>query len=110
MFILLFIPGCKSNYKSEKENVSVFKFLNEEKLQKSWLKNIPRKNWIPGKRSVVCEKHFERTFISKEENYKDENGIKRCFLRKKPTLLPQAISTLFQNLPKYLSKSVTTNR
>jgi len=105
------VPGCKSNYETEKENnVSVFMFPKEEKLRQSWLKNIPRKDWIPGKRTVVCEKHFERTFISKEESYKDENGIERSFPRKRPILLPQAIPTLFPNLPKYLSKPLMTTK
>lgn len=111
------VPGCKSNYESEKENVSVFKFPKEERLQRSWLKNIPRTDWTPGKRAVVCEKHFEKALIQKEEIYKErkrnlqnENGIKRAFPRKRPILHSEAVPTLFPNLPKYLSKPLAMIR
>lgn len=104
------VPGCKSNYESEKENVSVFKFPKEERLRRNWLKNIPCTDWTPGNRAVVCEKHLEKALIQKEEIYKGMNDIKRAFPRKRPILHFEAVPTLFPNLPKYLSKPLAMIR
>lgn len=106
------VPGCTSNYDSNSEpRVSIFKFPTNENLLKEWVKKIPRANWTPGLSSRVCENHFEKKFVSKIEEYV-QNGEKKTFPRKRPLLLPNAVPTIFPNVPAYLtvlSKPVREN-
>lgn len=105
------VPRCDSNSKPGKENyTTVFKFPRTEAMHRIWVKSIPRQNWFPGKRAVVCEKHFEERFISKTEDYVDCDGIKKHFSRARPVLLEGAVPTIFPNLPKYLSKTLPAER
>ncbi|PSN39010.1 hypothetical protein C0J52_14032 [Blattella germanica] len=98
------VPGCRGNYESEKDTVSVFKIPTEEPFRSIWLKSIPRKGWVPGKRAVVCEKHFHPACVSREI-YANKDGIKMSISRKRPFLLPGAVPSLFLDGPKYFSES-----
>ena len=53
------VPGCKSNYKKDEPNVTVFKFLSIEELRQKWLQNIPRKYDTITQPASVCIIHFE---------------------------------------------------
>ena len=53
------IPGCKSNYKKDEPNVTVFKFPSIEELKQKWLQNIPIKFAKITPSTRVCIKHFE---------------------------------------------------
>ncbi|XP_047108465.1 THAP domain-containing protein 5-like [Schistocerca piceifrons] len=99
-------PGCNSNYKSSKEEgyISVFRFPTEEENRKRWTRNIPRKDWTPSNRSVVCIKHFEECDVSRVEIYKDSDGSCHEFPRQRPLLLPEAVPKIFPGLPSYLNK------
>ena len=76
--------GCKTGYVSEKtadgsvendekNHVATFHFpfRNPELLHK-WVKFINRRDWIPYSTAVLCEKHFEEEYISKEVQFKVE--------------------------------------
>ena len=58
------IFGCKSNYRSQKNNsdepdyVSVYKFPVNEAERQSWIHNIPNASIPKGKQTVVCRKHW----------------------------------------------------
>lgn len=104
------VPGCSSNYASDKTNnyIQVFRFPKDPELKKQWIKNIPRDEWQPSKWSVVCIKHFNETMVSKTERYKDAAGNWKEISRSKVILNPGAVPCLFPNLPNYLSKPETT--
>lgn len=106
------VPGCKGNYDSNKATgyVSVFRFPTDEETKKLWLKYIPRAEWVPNKDSVVCEKHFDETSISRTEVYKDGEGVTKEISRSRPILLPGAVPRIFPSLPSYLTKPLTPAR
>lgn len=106
------VPGCQSNYKGNVTEgyVTVFKFPEESSLKQKWIKNIPRKNWTPGRFSFVCIKHFAESDLDRKELYKDSDGNQREFMRKKPVLVKSAVPSIFPNLPSYLTKPTVTAR
>lgn len=106
------VPGCKSNYDSigKTKYVTVFRFPENEKLRALWLQRIPRKDWSPGISARVCEFHFESKFVSTFEEFTDKDGNRKQFLRKRPLLMPNAVPTIFKELPKYLSSTSVTER
>jgi hypothetical protein len=58
------VPGCKSGYKSEKNQLSVF-FIPKAKLEE-WQKRIPRNDRNLTEKDVVCEKHFMPEYVIRE--------------------------------------------
>ena len=53
------VPGCKSNYKENEPNVTVFKFPSIGEFRQIWLHNTPRKFDKITQSTRVCIKHFE---------------------------------------------------
>ena len=53
------VPGCKSKYKKDKPNVTVFKFPSIGELRQKLLQNIPRKFDKITQSTRVCIKYFE---------------------------------------------------
>ncbi|GBO13031.1 hypothetical protein AVEN_40191-1 [Araneus ventricosus] len=102
------VPGCKSNYPPTTENVRVFKFPNEADLKDQWLRKIPRKDFTPTARSVVCVKHFKNDDVIKEDIITLPDGCEEVRARKRFKLKPKAIPSIFPNLPSYLS-DINTN-
>lgn len=100
------VPGCRSNYSSD-EYCTVFRFpLNNPSLLHTWIRNIHRDNYVPNKDSVICMKHFEPRFIITEDRLKRSDGSEIVCQRKIPKLSDDAYPSIFNNLPKYLSKKV----
>ena len=60
------VYGCKSGYSSSKlEKVSLFQFpLKRPDLCCKWMAFVNRKNFRPTKYTRICEKHFEKKYIS----------------------------------------------
>lgn len=56
------VTGCKSNYLTEKEKVSVYRLPSDPEERQRWLKAIPRDNIPDKKDTVVCSKHFPPDF------------------------------------------------
>ncbi|KAG8179471.1 hypothetical protein JTE90_029277 [Oedothorax gibbosus] len=89
------VTNCKSNYKSTKGvYVSVFKFPKDERLKSEWMRKIPRQDFEPSQRSVVCEKHFHDDCIIRYDEILRNGEICR-FQRKNPKLKPGSIPTIF---------------
>ncbi|GBN28078.1 hypothetical protein AVEN_74434-1 [Araneus ventricosus] len=102
------VPGCKSNYPPTTENVRVFKFPNEADLKDQWLRKIPRKDFTPTARSVVCVKHFKNDDVIKEDIITLPDGCEEVRARKRFKLKSKAIPSISPNLPSYLS-DINTN-
>ncbi|KAK8771224.1 hypothetical protein V5799_025532 [Amblyomma americanum] len=68
------VPGCRGNYDGEK-TVRVFTFPADAD-RRQWLKAIPRADFEPGKRSVVCERHFKESDVRTSSKYVDSKTVK----------------------------------
>jgi len=105
------VPGCKSGYGTSGQlppGVSRHQFPKDPAKRDTWIKAIPRANWQPSKRSVICSLHFEdsdfRTERHDSNTHRDRGELKTRHL--KATAIPR----VFPNLPAYLSKSKPTQR
>ncbi|XP_077508849.1 uncharacterized protein LOC144120360 [Amblyomma americanum] len=104
------VPGCRGNYDGEKP-VRVFTFPADADRRRQWLKAIPRADFEPGKRSVVCERHFKESDIRTSSKYVDSKTGKVVEAKLKiARLSSDAISSVFPNCPAYLSAPATTSR
>ncbi|KAG8182237.1 hypothetical protein JTE90_024170 [Oedothorax gibbosus] len=104
------VTNCKSNYKSTKGvYVSVFKFPKDERLKSEWMRKIPRQDFEPSQRSVVCEKHFHDDCIIRYDEILRNGEICR-FQRKTPKLKPGSIPTIFPGCPSYCSEPEPVKR
>ena len=108
------VPGCKTGYKSEKNSkkLTLFGFLNDEKLKQNWIAAIPCKNWVINKNHKVFSKHFLSDDI--QMITVDSHDKRRCD-RNNQTLQQQrlkqgAIPKIFLELPKYLSAAIPKPR
>jgi hypothetical protein len=97
------VPACKSNYSSESEKVTVFRFPKDENLKQKWIRCIHRHNFKPNTQSVVCIHHFDPTFVIKEEKYVQPGGSEVVIPKKRLKLTDTAIPTIFPHQPKYMS-------
>ncbi|CRL02290.1 CLUMA_CG015301, isoform A [Clunio marinus] len=79
------VKGCRSNYDSTKEKVSIFQFPADIKIQEEWLKIIEISNSSVTNSSRVCAKHFDPKDI--------DTSARRTLL--KPTAIP-----IYQNYDK----------
>ena len=84
---------CKAKYDSQKNTQSVvedaklatFHFPNLTKrpeLHRKWVRFVNRSEWKPTSNSVLCEKHFEKHFISRGK----EKSTLKWSLNPVPTL------------------------
>ena len=105
-------PGYRTGYTAESNHIkiSVYRFPVEKELRQRWIQRVPRPNWIPTKNSVLYENHFLASDFQVE---RDDNtrgrGNKRGILKRK-FLRPDAVPSIWPNLPKYLSKELTIPR
>ena len=97
-------PGCKAGYKSSKENekVTIYRF------KEHWKKYIPRKDWLPTENCGLCEQHFVASDYTIERcnntNEKRKNILGSVI---KPRLKPDAVPSVFPNLPSYFNENKT---
>lgn len=73
-----------------------------------WNRRIPRKGQLTTKH-YVCDLHFEPHFMIKSDDF-TINGKAVSIPRDRWALTPNAVPTLFPNLPQYLSKHVANRR
>ena len=66
-----------------------------------WIKAIPRKDWSPGKRSVVCSLHFED--MDFKVGRKDSNKRRKLGNLRIRCLKDDAVPRIFPNFPNYLT-------
>ena len=83
------VTGCKSNYLSEKEKVTVLPSDLEERQR--WIKAIPRNNIPNSSNTVVCVKHFPPGFP---------------VLKIKGESRPKDPPSVFENIPKSLIQTL----
>ena len=57
------VTGCKSNYLSEKEKVTMYQLPSDPEEQQRWIKAIPRGNIPDSPNTVFCVKHFPPGFL-----------------------------------------------
>lgn len=102
------VSGCKSNYKLEKgvKQITTFCLPKNDKLKQQWLRNIPTELGSL-KNPRICIKHFEEKCIVRVDKVQVKNEIKE-FDRINPKLQEDAIPTIFEGLPSYLSKKSTS--
>lgn len=103
-------PGCNSNYDKNKEYVSSFKFPSDENRRNLWIRSLNREFFEPSSTAVVCIKHFEERFIVREDRVQRADGSMLIVKRTRPALSVDAFPTIFENLPKYLTKKLPTQR
>jgi hypothetical protein len=90
------VPICTSGYvrkETVKEKVAMFS-TRDKKMQKQWMKYIPRKNYIVTDKSWVCAHHFADCDIDKGY-FLTVAGQQVFQERKKWILKPGAIPKIF---------------
>lgn len=60
-----FVPLCSSGYRSNRENVSLFKAPTDPSRLSEWEKRIKRADRKLTSTAVVCKKHFEDDCIER---------------------------------------------
>ncbi|XP_049522524.1 uncharacterized protein LOC125945020 [Dermacentor silvarum] len=104
-----FVPGCKGGYRSCSEKLSVFKAPKDLSRREQWARNIKRADKELTRDSVVCERHFDESFI--ERTYRHViNGEVVEIPRDRPRLSDDAVPTLFPDAPKYFTKKAPVKR
>ena len=100
-------PGCKSGYSGNpSENVTLHKFPKREDVLSTWMRKIPRADFVPTKSSRLCSLHFVSTdFITESA---DPTRPKRKLVNRR--LKEEAVPSIFLNLPSYFSDERPTGR
>ena len=107
--------GCRSGYKGAEtdQNVRFHCFpLHNKELCDKWIAANPRKDFTPSQHSTICSLHFQPSdYVADHE---DTNSTRRkrqssgTFVRHR--LKPDAVPSIFANVPAYLSKTNVTPR
>uniref|UniRef100_A0A0K2VC50 Zgc:153292 [Danio rerio] n=1 Tax=Lepeophtheirus salmonis TaxID=72036 RepID=A0A0K2VC50_LEPSM len=115
-------PGCKSGtrYRGKKKQkieaiknrakVSFHKLPKDLEILSTWLRRIPRKNWKPNNNTRICSNHFDPSCFIIERVDSNSTRKKKGGNLKHQRLKPDAIPTMFPNLPSYLSTPAPTMR
>ena len=98
-------PGCTSGYGKEKlpPGVSSHCFPKDPIKRAKWIQAIPRRNWNPLKKAVICSLHFDKEDF--KDNRIDSNTSRDLGALKRKCLKEDAIPRKYPGLSKYLSKS-----
>ncbi|KAL1509794.1 hypothetical protein ABEB36_004476 [Hypothenemus hampei] len=97
-----FVPGCKTGYKSQLnqlEKISIFKAPKDVIERKKWAKSISRPDRVLQEHDSVCEKHFYPEEVIKSIEI---NNVVIPYQR--PQLKKGAVPSIFPDCPKYLAK------
>ena len=81
------VTGCKSNYLTEGEKVTVYRLPSNSEERQRWIKAIPRDNVPDSPHTVVCAKHFPPDFP---------------VIKIKGKSRPRDPPSIFENIPKSL--------
>ncbi|XP_077520288.1 uncharacterized protein LOC144130155 [Amblyomma americanum] len=104
-----FVPGCTTGYKSCKMKLSLSGVPKDEELFLKWQRNISQADKTLERNAAVCELHFDAQFVSRHFEHVIQGQLVRID-QSRPVLSPDAIPTVFPNVPKYLSKPVPKKR
>ena len=75
-----------------------------------WLSKIPRTDFVPSERAVVCINHFAEHFVVTVDSVKRPDGTILTVERAKPMLTDDAYPSIFPNCPSYLSEEPPSKR
>ncbi|XP_045466479.1 uncharacterized protein LOC123675206 isoform X2 [Harmonia axyridis] len=87
------IPECRAISNRLNGKLSMFRLPRDASLRAKWLKSMGKKDWNPGDKAVICERHFEPSCISKradQDGQVDKNGRRlksKITLGSLPTIL-----------------------
>ena len=102
-------PGCRTGYKSQGNvpaNISLHKFPTDPALLNSWLRSIPRDDFVPSANARLCSLHFTpKDFITESV---DDSRKKRPLQKRR--LKNDAVPTVFPCVPSYLSRNLPPDR
>ncbi|KAH8009882.1 hypothetical protein HPB51_021680 [Rhipicephalus microplus] len=104
-----FVPYCNTGYKSCKEKFSLFTPPHDQARLEAWRRAIPRKDRVLQRTHRVCEKHFAPHFILKMWSAKLNDHVLMSGNRR-AGLSKDALPTIFEGAPSYLSKKMKTPR
>lgn len=101
-----FAPGCRTGYPGAPK-ASLFAAPRDDSLRSKWERNLRRADKSLTESSAVCEHHFEahcilREYVGRWRGWRIPRG--------KPSLAPDAISTLLPQCPAYLSVKTPQQR
>uniref|UniRef100_A0A8C6RCT1 THAP-type domain-containing protein n=1 Tax=Nannospalax galili TaxID=1026970 RepID=A0A8C6RCT1_NANGA len=68
--------GCAAAY-NKHINISFHRFPLDPKRRKEWIRLVRRKNFVPGKHTFLCSKHFEFCTHIKSMKLKSRNLLKK---------------------------------
>uniref|UniRef100_A0A224Z0E4 Protein containing THAP domain n=1 Tax=Rhipicephalus zambeziensis TaxID=60191 RepID=A0A224Z0E4_9ACAR len=101
-----FVPGCNSGYRSCKTKFSLFRAPKEPERLQQWARNIKRGGKTLDDACVVCERHFEPSFIERTFKIVIQGKVEEI-PTDVPLLVKVAVPTIFPDAPKYLSKCLS---
>ena len=105
------VPGCKTGYGTKKKfppGVGKHRFPKDPCLRETWIKAIPRSDWMPSSHSVICSLHFEKSDFKAERT--DTNAQRQRGGLKTRQLKKIAVPRIFPGCPAYLSKPKAQER
>ena len=104
------IIGCKTGYGNKKlpPGVSNHVFPKDPERRRRWIKAIPRDNWTPSTKSVICSLHFADSDFKTERT--DSNERRKLGELKCKRLKIDAIPRILPGLPSYLSSQQPIER
>ena len=105
------VPGCQTGYGTKKtfpQGVGKHRFPKDPSLRETWLKAIPRSDWMPSSHSVICSLHFEKSDFKTERT--DSNAQRQLGGLKTRRLKKTAVPRNFPGCPAYLSKPKVKER
>ncbi|KAH7946130.1 hypothetical protein HPB49_020574 [Dermacentor silvarum] len=82
---------------------------SHEETYRKWQRNIPQVDKPLERNAALCELHFDPQFVSRHFE-SIISGELVLLERSRPLLQPDAILTIFPNVPKYISKQVPKKR
>jgi len=102
--------GCKSGYSSNAaedatRKITFHSFPKDNDQRDKWIRANPRKDFVPSKISKICSLHFaDSDFIVQRTDSKDRRRRKHgSELLTYRYLKKDAVPSIFQNVPSYLS-------
>ncbi|KAH9372240.1 hypothetical protein HPB48_003447 [Haemaphysalis longicornis] len=104
-----FVRNCNSGYKSCKEKFSLFKPPADAEKLAAWRRAISRKDRVLTRKDLVCERHFASHFVVKTWSA-EYNGHILMQGERRATLAKDAVPSIFEGCPAYLTKEVKPSR
>ena len=89
------MPGCQTGNRRNPRKLTLFGAPSSEEFRQKWRKAIPRADREFESHCVVCEIHFNESYI--ERNFRHIiNGEEVLLPKERPTLKPDAVPSIFQ--------------